>query len=99
MNHITSITYRWDTRTEFKLTFIENTVGIQVSYDGWASSNYTSNVPLIVLETAIKICHSLQENIRNYGTDQYINDLEKAVLLENENIVNIDIPYRNSRYV
>ena len=99
MTHITVITYRWDIHTEFKISFIESAVSIQVSYNGWASSNYTSNVPLIVLETAIKTYRSLQENIRNYGTDQYNNDLEKAVLLENENIVNIEIPFCNNRYI
>lgn len=81
MNHMTAITYRWDIRTEFKLSFIGDTVGIMVSY-GNDVFNYTSTIPLSVLESVINIYYRIKENANN-------RNLVEVLMHEDNNIVDI----------
>lgn len=81
MEHAIEITYKWDSRTEFKISFIGNTIGIMVSY-GSGVFNYTSNVPLSVLESVINIYHRIKENANN-------RNLVEVLMHEDNNIVSI----------
>lgn len=75
------IRYKWDSRTEFKLSFIGDTVGIMVSY-GNDVFNYTSTIPLSVFESVIKIYHRIIDNMH----DRTIAD---TLMHEDDNIVGI----------